>query len=302
VTPSVTRGKRSNLRSRGGLARLSPPEALAVVYELLLHREPDDAGTASYLPGLRSGSLSPAQLAEWLFASGEWWTGVTFTELGPSLHFSRTMFVRSLPAARQILDLGGTALGTPVGALVLMGYPYAFDRLVVVDLPPDDRNELYQEDANQAVVETALGPVHYRYHSMTDLSAYPDASFDLVYSGQSIEHVPVAEADTVLAEVARVLRPGGYLALDTPNAAVCRVQQPEFIDPDHKHEYTHGEMTTKLRHSGFEVLEAKGLNLARQSVASGSFSAPEVATNRGLFSDIESCYLLSYLCRTPLGG
>ena len=29
--------------------------------------------------------------------------------------------------------------------MVLMGYPYAFDELVVVDLPPDDRNDLYKE-------------------------------------------------------------------------------------------------------------------------------------------------------------
>jgi len=299
MTPSVLGGRGPRVWSRRGLARLSPADALSVVYELLLHRQPDDAGRASYLPPLRAGTLSPAQLTEWLVASGEWWNGVTFTELGASLHFSRTIFVRSLPRAEHILDLGGTALGTPVGALVLMGYPYRFERLVVVDLPPADRNALYREDPNRAVVESALGPVHYRYHSMTDLSAYPDASFDLVYSGQSIEHVSVADADTVLCEVARVLRPGGHLALDTPNATVCRLQQAEFIDPDHEHEYTHPEMTGKLVAAGFEVLEAKGLNLSRPGLERGRFSAPEVATARGLFADVEGCYLLSYLCRLP---
>jgi SAM-dependent methyltransferase len=281
------------------LAGLSAPQALAAVYEILLHREPDPAGVASYLPGLEDGSISPTQLAEWIVASGEWWTGVTFTELGPSLHTSRSLFVRSLPAARRILDLGGTALGSAQGAMVLMGYPYPFDELVVVDLPQDDRNDLYKEDHDRHVVDTGLGPVHYHYHSMTDLSAYPDASFDLVYSGQSIEHVPVADADKVLTEVARVLRPGGHLALDTPNARVCRLQQAEFIDPDHDHEYTHGEMVDKLTVNGFEILEAKGLNHAGRSLAAGAFSTEEVATNRGLFADIESCYLLSYLCRTP---
>jgi ubiquinone/menaquinone biosynthesis C-methylase UbiE len=281
------------------LAGLSAPRALAAVYELLLHREPDPAGVASYLPGLEDGTISPAQLAEWIVASGEWWTSVAFTELGPSLHTSRSLFVRSLPPARRILDLGGTALGVAQGAMVLMGYPYPFDELVVVDLPQDDRNDLYKEDHDRHVVDTPLGPVHYHYHSMTDLSAYPDASFDLVYSGQSIEHVPVAEADKVLTEVARVLRPGGHLALDTPNARVCRLQQAEFIDPDHDYEYTHGEMVDKLTVNGFTVVEAKGLNHAGRSLAGGVFSTEEVATNRGLFADIESCYLLSYLCRTP---
>ncbi len=243
--------------------------------------------------------MSPAQLAEWILASGEWWTGVTFTELGASLHFSRSLFVRSLPRAARILDLGGTALGASQGAMVLMGYPYPFEELVVVDLPQDDRNELYKEDQVRHVVDTALGPVHYHYHSMADLSAYPDGSFDLVYSGQSIEHVPVAVADEVLAEVARVLRPGGFLGLDTPNATVCRLQQDEFIDPDHDHEYTHKEMVEKLSRAGLEILEAKGLNHAGHSLDAGVFSTEDVATHRGLFADIESCYLLSYVCRTP---
>ncbi len=80
---------------------------------------------------------------------------------------------------------------------------------------------------------------------------------------------------------------------------MCRLQQPGFIDPDHDHEYTHGEMMDKLRAAGFEVLEAKGLNLAGRSLARGEFSVQEVATNRGLFAEIEDCYLLSYLCRRP---
>ena len=295
-------GRRLQARARGagkGMGGLLPQEQLNVVYETLLGRTPDPAGTESYLPSLRDGSLSPSQLAEWIYASSEWWTVAPFTELAPALHFSRSLFVRSLPKARRILDLGGTALGSDKGAMVLMGYPYAFEELVVVDLPPHDRNDLYKESVARHVTQTELGPVHYRYHSMSDLAQYADDSFDLVYSGQSIEHVPVEEAERVLVGAARILRPGGYLALDTPNARVCRIQQPGYIDPDHDYEYTHSEMMDKLRGAGFDVLEAKGLNLAGRSLARGEFSVQEVATNRGLFAEIEDCYLLSYLCRRP---
>ncbi len=283
----------------GGLAGLPPEMQLSVVYEALLSRKPDPSGVASYLPSLQNGSLSPSQLAEWFYASNEWWTVAPFTQLGPALHFSRSLFVRSLPRARRILDLGGTALGSDKGAMVLMGYPYAFDELVVVDLPPDDRNALYKESVARDVTHTELGPVRYNYHSMSDLTQYANGCFDLVYSGQSIEHVPIEEAERVLVGAARILRPGGYLALDTPNARVCRLQQPDFIDPDHDHEYTHKEMSAKLHEAGFEVLEAKGLNYAGGSVARGEFSVQEVATNRGLFAEIDDCYLLSYLCRKP---
>jgi SAM-dependent methyltransferase len=209
------------------------------------------------------------------------------------------MFVRSLPPARLILDLGGTSLGNPIGALVLMGYPYVFDDLVVVDLPSEERDALYREADAPKVTQTPLGPVRYRYHSMVDLSDYADNSVDLVYSGQSIEHVTTQAAETVLSEVRRVLRPGGYLGLDTPNARVTRLQQDEFIDPDHEYEYTDAELRTKLSAAGFDVVGAWGLNHAGPSLAAGRFDADETAKARGLFHQIEDCYLLAYLCRVP---
>jgi SAM-dependent methyltransferase len=278
---------------------LSSQQVLDVIYELILGREPDPTGTASYLSALESGAMSPADLAQWVVASGEWWSVTPFKGLAQSLHLSRMMFVRSLPAGKRILDLGGTALGVATGALVLMGYPYRFDDLVVIDLPSDERHLIYQEGIVNTVMLTALGPVRYRFHSMVDLSDYADASVDLVYSGQSIEHVPVDLADVVLAEVRRVLKPGGHFALDTPNARITRLQQAEFIDPDHEYEYTHPELNEKLVRAGFEVREAKGLNYAGPSLVTGNFDVDAISTSRGLFSEIEECYLLAYVCRVP---
>jgi SAM-dependent methyltransferase len=281
------------------LSRQSAQNILDIVYELILAREPDATGTASYLEGLRNGTLTPQELAAAAIASGEWWTVTPFPGLARSLHFSRMLFVRSLPPAKRILDLGGTSLGNPIGALVLMGYPYAFDDVVVVDLPSEERDALYRETDAPEVTRTALGPVRYRYHSMVDLSDYADNSVDLVYSGQSIEHVTTEAAATVLSEVRRVLRPGGYLGLDTPNARVTRLQQDEFIDPDHEYEYTDAELRTKLGAAGFDVVGAWGLNHAGPSLAAGRFDAEETAKARGLFHQIEDCYLLAYLCQVP---
>ena len=134
---------------------------------------------------------------------------------------------------------------------------------------------------------------------MTDLSSYPPASFDMVYSGESIEHITRAEAEQVLAEAHRVLKPGGVLALDTPNANLTRLQQDAFIDPDHKYEYRHAEMAAMLRGNGFVIERAMGINYGGDSVARGVFDPTELATKRGLFDDIENCYLLAYVCRRP---
>jgi SAM-dependent methyltransferase len=44
---------------------------------------------------------------------------------------------------------------------------------------------------------------------------FADDSFDLVYIGEVIEHL--LDPDVVLKDIRRVLRPGGYLVLTTPN-------------------------------------------------------------------------------------
>ena len=281
----------------GLLEDLPAPELHRGLFHLLFGREPPEGDPL--LAELEHGTKSPRQYMEWLIHSAEWSHSSPMTEFGPSLHYGRGVFIRSLPWARRILDIGGVALGVPYGALVLMGYPYRFEEIVIVDLPSEDRHELYQDDLSHSSVQVEGGKVSYRYHSMTDLSSYPSASFDMVYSGQSIEHITRAEAEQVLAEAHRVLRPGGILALDTPNANMTRLQQEAFIDPDHKYEYRHAELAAMLRGNGFVIERALGINYGGDSLARGVFDPNELATKRGVFDDIEKCYLLGYVCRRP---
>ena len=64
---------------------------------------------------------------------------------------------------------------------------------------------------------------------------FEDASFDVVLAGEIIEHM--VDTQGLLSEVARVLRPGGSLALSTPNVlwwkhrlAVLRGRYPDVLD------------------------------------------------------------------------
>ncbi|MGH2706008.1 MAG: methyltransferase domain-containing protein [Actinomycetota bacterium] len=268
-------------------------------YRNLLLRDPDPAGLDHYRRLLTSGELTREAFLETIRGSEEFRFRVRFTDLLNSLHLSRCDFVRGLPRARQILDIGGTHQSNVEGAFVGLGYPYPFERLVIVDLPLEARHELYAGSRAVDRVDTPLGPVWYRYHSMTDLSAFEDGDFDLVYCGQTIEHVAEEDADLTLKEVFRVLRPGGWLGLDTPNGRVCRMQQDELINPDHRVEYTHPQVVAKLERAGFEILEAKGLNYAGAAAHGGPFSTKEVAANQGVYWEIEDCYLLAYVCRRP---
>ena len=179
---------------------MADADAVRLIYQIMLGREPDPSGWADFTGRLDRGEITRDSMVEEIRGSEEFRFHRRFTQLSRSIHMSRCDFVQSLPRAGRILDLGGTNLWSEDGALVHMGYPYEFEELMIVELPEDDRHPIYRTGQSDEVVQSRLGPVRHRYHSMTDLSGIADASFDLVYCGQSIEHVSEKDGDVVLAE------------------------------------------------------------------------------------------------------
>jgi hypothetical protein len=283
-------------------SEFSDEEFIRFAYLFLLEREPDNDGLKVYREHLRKGRRGRHSLLAEMRGSDEFWFERAMHYRDPliAIHRSRCLFVQSLPRAAQILDLGGLHQSAIEGALVHLGYPYDFDRLVVVDLPEEDRHELYRDPVLPRSLMTDKGPLEYHFRSMTDLSAFSDESFDLVYSGQSIEHVSVADADLVFAEVRRVLRPGAYFCLDTPSGAACRLQllrtHRSVTNPDHKIEYTDAQLRRKVEAAGFKVVSAKGLNYIPRSFKHGWLIDRELAASTGIFDAIDDCYILAYVC------
>ena len=215
------------------------------------------------------------------------------------MHVSRCEFVKSMPKASRILDLGGTHQGFADGALVHLGYPYKFDRLLVVDLPPEERHEIYRGGSDGAPVQSLLGPVEFAFHSMTALDQYPDASFDLVYSGQSIEHINESDGEHVIQQVHRLLAPGGWFCLDTPNGPAWRLKSEEVMNPDHKIEYSSDSLVAKLGEAGFDIKEVNGLNYMGNAFAQGVFDEEEASGNPGVFSAVDECLLIAIVAEKP---
>lgn len=267
------------------------------VYQDLLGRSADPDGTAHWTAQLRDG-VTRERVEHALALSPEAASRRATRRALESFHHGRITWIRSLPPARRILDLGGTALDSDHGALQAMGYPYDFDELTIVELPIESRHELYRVPEMQAI-DSPHGPVRYLYRSMTELADLPDGSFDLVCSGQTFEHITEDEGRLLLHDVRRLLTPYGALALDTPNRAItaieCREGGVEFINPDHKVEYTHAQMLGLFAGAGLVVLRQHGIGYMPQTAATATFVRDELIEHPTLYADIERCYTLAYL-------
>jgi predicted SAM-dependent methyltransferase len=283
----------------------TPQEQIAQLYRDLLGRAADVQGLQHWTQKLEDGVKIKSiraeimQSAEYLSRGGADGSPAA----GPpasliALHHARVEMVRQLPKAQRILDLGGGAIGDPRGALVVMGYPYDFDSLHIIEPPPDARHAIYQNIPDiTKIISTDRGPVHYHYGSMADLSRFADESFDMVMSGETIEHVTVDECRQTLAEVRRVLKPTGSFCFDTPNRAVTEIQFPNgFINPEHKIEYRHAQMLDLLSEAQLRPIEMKGITYMPETVRQKRFMEEEMINNCGLYADLELCYLLYYRC------
>jgi SAM-dependent methyltransferase len=110
------------------------------------------------------------------------------------------------------------------------------------------------------------------FNAEIDPFPYPDEHFATVLCCEIIEHL-VRDPMHMLAEVNRILRPGGRLLLTTPNIASLRAVSailqgyhpglfPQYIkpsedgavDPRHSREYAPREIYELLGDAGFEVL------------------------------------------------
>ncbi len=79
--------------------------------------------------------------------------------------------------------------------------------------------------------------------------SFPDASFDLVTALDVIEHAEADEA--ILREAARVLRPGGILAITTP--AFQSLWSHNDVLNGHRRRYSPRELRTRVERAGLSV-------------------------------------------------
>jgi SAM-dependent methyltransferase len=209
------------------------------------------------------------------------------------IHAARTKLVSyMLPEATSIVDLGGAN-----GCLYDMGYRFPFRELLIVDLPSEDRCEMYRGITLEDRV-LDHGKISILYTNMTDLSAIPADSADLVWMGQAIEHISEDDSLKLYREVRRVLRSGGHFCLDTPNRNLTEIHTSGWIHPEHKIEYRPEHLKRNLMDAAFVIEEELGLCEMVRTWRTKVFHYEDFLTGSGISSNVEASYVQYYRCRT----
>jgi SAM-dependent methyltransferase len=163
-------------------------------------------------------------------------------------HYHRYALALSLAKNMTVLDV---ACGEGYGSALLS--EVAFD-VIGVDISPEavaHASKTYQGRANLRFLQKSA--------FKTDL---PDASFDLVVSFETVEHL--LEQDAMLAELRRVLKPEGLLLISSPNRPVYS-EGRAFTNEFHVKELDFDEFDQLLRRY-FAGIEYYGQRLAMGTV------------------------------------
>jgi SAM-dependent methyltransferase len=108
-------------------------------------------------------------------------------------------------------------------------------------------------DINPALPELVPAGVEAIVGDATDLGRFATGEFDTVFASNFLEHLEHEAVDRCLAEIRRVLRPGGRLLLVQPN---FRLAPGAYFD-----DYTHRTIFTDR--SLADLLVARGFSLVR---------------------------------------
>ena len=146
----------------------------------------------------------------------------------------RRLFERYIPAGARVVDVGcGRSLFADIQERLGARFPFA----------------VVAGDLDIASVADRAREVPWQRWCVFDAAALPfaDGSFDALFAGEVVEHVP--DATAALREWARVLRPGGVAIVTTPNRArlaarANRMEQP--YSPDHLSELSYAELRGAL--------------------------------------------------------
>jgi SAM-dependent methyltransferase len=152
---------------------------------------------------------------------------------------------------QQWIPPEGTLLDLAAGYCDFTRHAHA-RRKIAIDLHPD-------------LAELAGPGIEAIVGDATDLGRFGDGEIDTVFASNFVEHLDHDAIDRLLADVLRVLRPGGRLLLVQPNFRLA--PRRYFDDYTHRTIWTDQSLTDLVAAAGFEVehVEPRFLPLTMKS-------------------------------------
>ena len=193
-----------------------------------------------------------------------------FPVLHGRAHGDLRRLIRSIDAAKPLsmLDVGGRSSPYSTGLNA---------RITLMDLP---RESEVQEHLKLGFNERILEQVQRRRSNIDRVliedmckTTLPDAGFDIAAAVEVLEHVPDDRA--FLHQMARVLKPGGWAYLTTPNGEWVK-HDPEN-NPDHLRHYTREWLAGLLEECFDEVHVVYGIKTGKhrwRGLRSFDFKSP----------------------------
>lgn len=174
---------------------------------------------------------------EWIYTLARPFLGA----LSFQVHRRLKQLAQSSPRRPEILDVGGRKSHATIGVPA---------NITISDLP---RESGLQKQLKLGIDDAIMAQTLSRRSNIADViyddmtkSGFGDRSFDGVVSVEVLEHVEEDEA--FAANVARVLKPGGFFLMTTPNGDFVK-----NTNPDHKRHYLRNQLHDLLANHFDEV-------------------------------------------------
>ena len=272
-----------------------------LIYRFILNRKIDDLGLQSCLDRAAKGKFSALGLMARLIKSEEFKKPYRKPTPTQQLHCARMAWARQLPAAKRVLDIGGSSPTVPEGALIELGFAHKPETLIIFDKPP---HEQFWGTPNYSQANTRTfpwGQVQYIHGYAEDIlqnDELRDQKFDMIFMGQVVEHIYEDKLPHVLSWIKDHLADGGKFVFDTPNRLITRFETGEdhYIDPDHKREYTPEVLATLLTTVGFVILQEWGILDMPNVIASASYGIKDFYSGEPLSSSPTNSYCFAMAC------
>lgn len=150
----------------------------------------------------------------------------------------------------------------------------------------------YGVDLDERLVArcAAAGLEAYRIDAEEHLRSLPDGALDGIFAVHFAEHVLPGRLLEILHECKRVLRPGAWCVMATPNPSTLTVGAHTFwLDPTHRKPLPPEAFRFYLQVSGFEPVEVETYNPSEDRLAEDGLAGAALENarllNRTLFGD-----------------